>query len=342
MPPTSRIPPLLHPYTQLPPDQGCLTLLTGVLGASTNWLVIRYICGALVKDEASHGADEDTAVILVSWLRDWDFWKTESRRAGGLDLARLAHQGRFVFVDGLSGLFLPADVESIAPAAAPASPQAASRGPRTITPRGAPQPARAQVVAPTTPSAPTQQQQSSTLRLNSPTLAHLEETLQRAQAHLDAALPKKTLLILDQPDVLLAAADPAVAPTDLAASLLHLRAGAHSTVLTLSADAPLVAAAAPDVVAPVSRAAHSPLEAAHAAFLIGQAHVADLVLSLRLLDTGYAADVSGVLRITRGDNGDEVQERSGEDDAKAGKELLYYVGGDGTVKVFERGAGTSG
>ena len=57
------------------------------------------------------------------------------------------------------------------------------------------------------------------------------------------------------------------------------------------------------------------------------------MMSLRLLDTGPARDVSGVIRITawegimEQDAGREIEE----------KELLYFVGGDGGVKVFERG-----
>lgn len=95
MPPSSsRIPPLLQPYVRLPPASS-LHLLTSVLGASTNWLVIRYLCGAFAGHDARkpaassdeinsrlRGQDEDAAVILVSFMRDWEFWKTESRRAG--------------------------------------------------------------------------------------------------------------------------------------------------------------------------------------------------------------------------------------------------------------------
>ncbi len=93
---TSRIPPLLQPYIGVP-SSGSLTLLTSVLGASANWLIIRYICAALSSNDksqknkfhAAHQIEEqgtvetdDVAVVLVSWLRDWEFWKTEARRAG--------------------------------------------------------------------------------------------------------------------------------------------------------------------------------------------------------------------------------------------------------------------
>ena len=57
-------------------------------------------------------------------------------------------------------------------------------------------------------------------------------------------------------------------------------------------------------------------------------------MSLRLLDTGTARDVSGVVRITSGDQAaDDKQNFQMIEE----KELLYFVGGDGSVKVFERG-----
>lgn len=91
----------------------------------------------------------------------------------------------------------------------------------------------------------------------------------------------------------------------------------HATILTVSADEPLVSSQT------------TTLEKEHAAFALSLAHEAEAVLSLRLLDTGTAKDVSGVVRITRGGGGLEraIEER----------EYLYHVGGDGGVKVFERG-----
>lgn len=69
------------------------------------------------------------------------------------------------------------------------------------------------------------------------------------------------------------------------------------------------------------------LEREQAALVLGQAHAADQVVSLRRLDTGAAADVSGVLRVaTRAGGGGD------------GEELLYHVSSDGSVRVFERGA----
>jgi elongator complex protein 6 len=93
--------------------------------------------------------------------------------------------------------------------------------------------------------------------------------------------------------------------------------------MTISADYPLVSAH------------QTALETNHAAFLLSTTHHADFIMGLRLLDSGTARDVSGVLRITVGDQvaeeGPEIQTRLEE------KELLYFVGGDGGVKVFERG-----
>jgi hypothetical protein len=78
-----RIPHLLEPYLSLPPECS-LTLISGVLGASTNWVVLRYLYSALSRklpgvspDEelASGKADTDAAVVLVSFMRDFAFWR---------------------------------------------------------------------------------------------------------------------------------------------------------------------------------------------------------------------------------------------------------------------------
>ncbi len=54
-------------------------------------------------------------------------------------------------------------------------------------------------------------------------------------------------------------------------------------------------------------------------------------MGLRLLDTGAARDVSGVCRISV--NQDDDDDGPKLDD----KELLYFVGADSSVRVFERG-----
>jgi elongator complex protein 6 len=97
----------------------------------------------------------------------------------------------------------------------------------------------------------------------------------------------------------------------------------HATVITLSADYPLVSGQ------------RTPLEMNHSVFLLGVAHQADYIMSLRVLDSGTARDVSGVVRITMGDEVEDDEEHAQK--RKEEKELLYFVGGDGGVKVFERG-----
>lgn len=139
----------------------------------------------------------------------------------------------------------------------------------------------------------------------------------------------KTVLIIDQLDVLLAASEEDITSTTLSNMLLSLREviplhnplhfynkltkqRVHSTLLTLSSDTPLL------------QFQHTTLEREHASLTLGQAHGADKLLALRMLDTGTARDVSGVVRVT----GNEVE---------GGKEFLYYVAADGSVRVFERG-----
>lgn len=66
-------------------------LITGVVGASTNWLTLRVLCHHLYKvprfrapqvppaqhagTSAGHSEGGDTGVLLVSFLRKWDFWQ---------------------------------------------------------------------------------------------------------------------------------------------------------------------------------------------------------------------------------------------------------------------------
>jgi elongator complex protein 6 len=76
----------------------------------------------------------------------------------------------------------------------------------------------------------------------------------------------------------------------------------------------------------------TPLEIAHTALLIGLAHRAAYTVSLRLLDTGVARDVSGVMRVTLGAQEEETGMKGVEE-----RELLYFVAGDGGIRVFERG-----
>ncbi|ROW10184.1 hypothetical protein VMCG_01688 [Cytospora schulzeri] len=291
----SQIPPLLESYLSLPPETSQL-VLTGILGASTNWLVLRSLYSLLKparsaqsqRDGANNptgvGGEEDVKVLLVSFMRDYAFWKDGAGRLG-LNLDTLTAQGRFYFVDGLSRLFLG----GAAGAGGSAPHPAAGRGGYG--------------------------------HLESPRAADIARTLNAAVAQLEAArgMAGKVVLVLDQPDLLLAAAaaEDGTTSTALRDVVLDLREKVHATVITLAADEPLVSSQ------------NTALEKEHAAFVLSLTHEAEAVLSLRLLDTGTAKDVSGVVRITRGGG---ALERAIEE-----HEYLYHVGGDGGVKVFERG-----
>lgn len=85
----------------------------------------------------------------------------------------------------------------------------------------------------------------------------------------------------------------------------------------------------------------TPLESNHAALVAGLAHSARLVMSVRGLDTGVARDISGILRIAKGygwEEGDEESEAPRGKNTGDGepKEVLYFVGMDGGVKVWKR------
>ncbi|KAI1473698.1 hypothetical protein K445DRAFT_320727 [Daldinia sp. EC12] len=111
----SRIPPLLDAYLHLPPETS-LVLLSGVLGSSTNWLVLRYLYSLLStpsnslvtredgKEDIDSSSTEDVSVVFISFLRDYTFWKDGAGKLG-LDLDVLARKGNFIFIDGLSRLF---------------------------------------------------------------------------------------------------------------------------------------------------------------------------------------------------------------------------------------------
>ncbi|KAH6620397.1 hypothetical protein C7974DRAFT_340703, partial [Boeremia exigua] len=361
---SSRIPPLLQPYVQLPHEDSLL-LLTSTLGASANWLLVRFLCDALSSNTQDGGADESRNVVLVSWMRDYEFWKQEARKGAGLDLERLKREKRFAFVDGLSGLVMgDAQVQQSQAQPMPPRPQQSqgsmresvstqrsgqmlpARGPpgRIVPARGPPaptaQPARpapsTTAPAPATPQTSTASQNAGHFTLTSLDLAHLKTTLTSAITSLTSPPHRKTLLILDTPDLPLALTS--TSPSAFTALILQLHATPSvSHVLThLHADTPLVSASAPA----------QPLEISQYNFVAKVAHMSARVLGTRVLDTGVARDVSGVVRVTEQvlgwDNlGLEEEKRDGGDGGK-GREFLYRVKGDGSVKVFERGAGGEG
>ncbi|TLD22029.1 hypothetical protein PspLS_07717 [Pyricularia sp. CBS 133598] len=296
---TTRTPPLLEPYLGLP-TEASLIVLSGILGASTNWLVLRhlssYLGGGAAASSLRHDVELDgssaggvddgmpPAVLLVSFLRDYGFWKDSAARLG-IDLTALGRKGRFGFVDGLTGLFTP-------------TPSGATK----TTPPGA------------SPNWPRLSWDKRT------GVNGIQAAIRASIDSLRGATSQKVMLIVDQPDLLLAATGATV--SGLHDMILELREHVHAAIITLSSDEPLV-----------GHQQQTTLEREHASLALSLAHEADVLLALRLLDTGTANDVSGVLRITRGGG-------SGGDDGRPPveeHEYLYHVGGDGGIKVFERG-----
>jgi elongator complex protein 6 len=198
----SRAPPLLEPYLRLPYETS-LILLSGVLGTSTNWLVHRYLHTLLASpttttsSSSSYPSSHEDAgsnnyqaqqisVILVSFLRDYAFWKDGCKRLG-LDLDQATRKGSFAFVDGLTGLFAPS------PNPPGSRPSATEEG-------------RGKWV------------------LQAATVEHFRKTLENAVAHIQGVSSgAQTVLVIDQPDLLLAVATDAMTAQDLRGTILELR-----------------------------------------------------------------------------------------------------------------------
>ncbi|PLB39246.1 uncharacterized protein BDW47DRAFT_14034 [Aspergillus candidus] len=358
MPTQPPLPPLLAPYVSALP-QSSLTLLSSVLGATGNWLILRYLYSALgapVGDAAFglHGSEggRKRKVVLVSFLRGWEFWRSEAKRLG-LDLARLTDKRQFAFVDGLSELFYtptPSSqtTTSTTPGPAPSRTVLPVRSqPGPVPARGGPQPAPARP----TPANPHQQVQQQPRGAGPVKRLHLTGTGVQALDALENDISTvikqlktpvtpghegeeepEILLIVDQPDLLLAATGPAkgIGATEMGEWIMGLQQNVHATVLALSADSPLIHNAAESAHQP-----STPLEMESAAFAIGSAHRAQMVLQLRTLETGAARDVSGVLRVSKGGAWGQVD--AGAEDKWEEREVLYFVQRDGGVCVFGRG-----
>lgn len=78
------IPPLLNSFVSTVPEHS-LTLITSVLGATSNWLLLRFLYPVLSNTSqgpstSQNAGDRKARVVLVSFLRGLDFWKAESRR----------------------------------------------------------------------------------------------------------------------------------------------------------------------------------------------------------------------------------------------------------------------
>tara|TARA_R110002003_G_scaffold1184_3_gene22588 strand:+ start:3973 stop:4524 length:552 start_codon:yes stop_codon:yes gene_type:complete len=182
--------------------------------------------------------------------------------------------------------------------------------------------------------------------LKSLDLAHVKTTVTAAISSLFPSPPtgapatqRKTLVVLDNPDLLLALS-PQVDPSALTSLILavHVLPTVSHILTHVQADNPLLGLSQPP----------QPLEIAQHNLVVKLGHMSRRILGVRVLDTGVARDVSGVIRITEQTTGwtdlgleDEKGKDNGGESGK-GKEFLYQVKGDGSVRVFERGAGGEG
>ncbi|KAF8434952.1 hypothetical protein BGX38DRAFT_1275246 [Terfezia claveryi] len=347
--------------TLLHPSPSSLTLITSTIGAPSTWLLNAYVAETLrpqshVRNGNGNGNGNGAgrAVVLVSFVNDERFLREGLRRGAGVDTQQYEKMGKLKVIDGLSRLFensyLTANTNTTTTTNPPpilGGPVPARGGPLALSPlRGIPsqlQPATSRNLPCQTPSS----QVTAKLRLDvspdgtltSTRLKGLYTTISTALLSLTPTPTEKPLLAVDSPDLLLATTSlPAHSLWDF---LLDLRELSHNLLLTLNADTPLLTPAislatslfhnqAPP---PLGTGAHTRLETESAVFITMAVHNAEWVVGLRLLDTGVAKDVSGVMRITRGGAWEEL-----EGDGEREKEVLYFVGeGGGGVEIFDRG-----
>ena len=125
------------------------------------------------------------------------------------------------------------------------------------------------------------------------------------------------VLVLDSPDIAIGV-QPSTA-YDALSFITNLRSAVQSTVITMPSD----------VSTGTESMGSDDLRTSHQQLLLTLAHQANLVLSARVLDTGQAKDVSGVLSITAGGMG-EGRQRD--------QEFLYHVETNRAMRVWQRGA----
>lgn len=199
--------------------------------------------------------------------------------------------------------------------------------------------------------------------LTSGSLRELEDQIRAAVARVRGNGDHKPVLIIDNPDLLIAtAADHRTGPglLDLISRLREVRpavncsapggvekrmrrewkegerkkekkqTSSYSSSSSQNVHACIITAAADE---PLMSTQTTTLEKEHASTILSLAHASDMILSMRMLDTGVASDVSGVVRITRG--GGACDEKPS--DGMVDREYLYVIGVDGSCRVLERG-----
>ncbi|RMJ21377.1 hypothetical protein PHISP_07755 [Aspergillus sp. HF37] len=214
MPAQPPLPPLLTPY--LSPPESSLNVISSVLAATGNWLVLRFLYATLSASPGSGavtGIDgsetgKKRKVVLLSFLRNWDFWRSEAKKLG-LDLARLADKGLFAYIDGLSELFYAPANASAASTQSGAIPIRSTGPAPTRTPQPAPGPGN------TSPKPSTEPGVARRLHFSGNGTAALDglerdivSVINQLKSTGDSEDESEVVLIVDQPDLLLAATGP--------------------------------------------------------------------------------------------------------------------------------------
>jgi hypothetical protein len=140
-----------------------------------------------------------------------------------------------------------------------------------------------------------------------PMISKLEGLIQKSQD----TPQSKALLILDSLDVLLSVGISAQAVVSFVSSM---RRRVHSVLVNLRAD--------------VFLDHPSALQVQHQQLLMTLLHQANVSISLRMLSSGQAQDVSGIT---------SIQSSHPECQSFAGKEFLYHINPDLSVRLWERG-----
>ncbi|KAI5806871.1 hypothetical protein EDC01DRAFT_742591, partial [Geopyxis carbonaria] len=136
-----------------------------------------------------------------------------------------------------------------------------------------------------------------------------------------------TVLVVQNPEILLAGCGALSLARGMHRSnntiypiLIHIPQIVTSTVLVVNADSSLITRNS------------TRLEMEHSAFVLTLAHQASTTVSLRMLDTGVAKDVSGIIRVTKNKGCQEMSPGIDFDD----EEFLYVVK-DSSINMFNRG-----
>ena len=250
----------------------------------------------------------------------------------GIDLAQLEQESHFKFVDGLTHLFPPvASTKPSVPARATLPLRSAGVAPASFN-------APAEVMlsrATPRPSSTGMRTGEDTdgITLTKPALEHALAAITTAVTSFRARnTERRVLLILDSPSILLHTSSPETTTNEMASFILTLRRLVTTCVVALPADMSFLTAATQQGTASEH---YTPLEVDIAALTVGLAHEAAVVLGCRLLGTGWAKDVSGVIRATRGG---AAHDWDGGGQAVGEGEWLYHVAGDGGVNVWNRGS----